>query len=201
MAAMARPKLHDEALRARLLGRAAEMLSAGGPDALSLRRLATDVDTSTTAVYSLFGGKAGLLDAVNDEAMRRFVEHLDAAGPTDDPAADLRRLAAAYRRGALRDPHLYRVMFDRRPAGLPPDTLAKERAAATLSPLVDMVRLGIDRGVLAGTDPVQVATALWATVHGLVTLELGELLPPTVADPERLFDDAVRAAVAGWSAG
>ena len=40
---MGRPKPHTAALRVRLLDRAADLLSSEGPQALSLRRLATDV--------------------------------------------------------------------------------------------------------------------------------------------------------------
>ena len=58
---MPRPKTHDDALRRRLLERAGELLSTEGPGAVSLRKIATDVNTSTTAVYSLFGGKPALL--------------------------------------------------------------------------------------------------------------------------------------------
>ena len=54
-----RPKVHDAALRARLLECAGATLSTRGLAALSLRTLAADVGTSTTAVYALFGGKPG----------------------------------------------------------------------------------------------------------------------------------------------
>ncbi|MEU0193944.1 TetR family transcriptional regulator [Streptomyces afghaniensis] len=63
-ASVARPKTHDESLRLRLLHRAAATVFDRGTAALSLRQLAADVKTSTTAVYSLFGSKAGLLDSL-----------------------------------------------------------------------------------------------------------------------------------------
>ena len=50
-----RTKVHDAALRSRLLECAGATLSAGGLAALSLRSLAAEVGTSTTAVYALFG--------------------------------------------------------------------------------------------------------------------------------------------------
>ncbi|MGH8963898.1 MAG: TetR/AcrR family transcriptional regulator, partial [Actinomycetes bacterium] len=84
---MARPKVHDAALRARLLTRARELLSTDGTDGVSLRVLARDCGTSTTAVYSLFGGKPELLEALLHEALRRFTAHLDAVRPGDDPVA------------------------------------------------------------------------------------------------------------------
>src|SRR5829696_1449258 len=197
---MARPKLHDEALRLRLLDRAAELLSSEGPDALSLRRLAADVGTSTTAVYSLFGGKPALLRAVLAEAVRRFGKHLNSVEPSDDPRDDLWRLAMAYRASALADPHMYAVMFHRRmPAVEPAADLPSDDGVDTFAPLVDAVRRGMAAGRLPDGDPVTVATACWATAHGLVSLEIGGFLPEDAGDPEQLFASTVRAVARGWA--
>ena len=48
------------------------------------------------------------------------------------------------------------------------------------------------------TEPATVALALWATVHGLVSLHLraGHAAPT----PETVFDFALRTAVEGWLA-
>jgi hypothetical protein len=43
-----------------------------------------------------------------------------------------------------------------------------------------------------------VSLALWATVHGLVSLHLRGLHPTDAPPPERVFELALRAAVAGW---
>ena len=72
-----RPKVHDAALRTRLLECAGATLPTGGLAALSLRTLAADVGTSTTAIYALFGGKPGLLQALHAEAIRRFAARLE----------------------------------------------------------------------------------------------------------------------------
>jgi AcrR family transcriptional regulator len=90
---MARPKVHDEALRVRLLERARTVLSSEGPAGLSLRTLARDCDTSTTAVYSLFGGKTGLLTALFDDAFRTLGRRLSAVKPGADSLDDIVRLA------------------------------------------------------------------------------------------------------------
>ena len=195
---MARPKLHDEALRTKLLDRAAELLSSEGPEALSLRRLAADVGTSTTAVYSLFGGKPALLAAIYDEAVRRFGEHLGDVPVTDDPMADLRRLAEAYRRSALDDPHLYEVMFTARSSVFEPDRGAKQRSLATFAPLVDAIGRAMAARLLPPGDPVPLAAACWATAHGLVSLELGDQLPPDAGRTDELFTGTLRALAAGW---
>src|SRR4051794_38697456 len=99
-----RPRTHDEALRAKLLSQAQATLSTHGASGLSLRTLARDCGTSTTAVYSLFGGKRGLLTALFDDAFGRLAQLLAGVRPGADPPAGLGALAVAYRRGGLARP-------------------------------------------------------------------------------------------------
>ncbi len=190
--------MHDEALRLRLLDAAGRLLAAEGPDALSVRRLATEVRTSTTAVYSLFGGKPGLVRALFVEAFRRFGAHLDAVVPSDDPLADVLALARAYRASALDDPHLYAVLFGSPVPGFEPQPQDWECAAATFTPLLDAVRRGVEVGLLRDEDPGLIATAMWGCVHGLVSLELGSAIPPQAGLPADVFESAIRANLAGW---
>lgn len=160
---MPRPKTHDEALRVRLLDRAGELLSSAGPEALSLRRLAADVGTSTTAVYSLFGGKAALVRELYVAAFQRFGARLGEVTRTGEPAEDLVQLGLAYRLAALAEPHLYSIMFTKAVAGFEPDHHAAEHV---LGPLVD---IGRQAGL---SDPETAAMTVWGLVHGLVSLEL-----------------------------
>ena len=198
LAHMPRPKIHDEALRLRLLEHAVRTLSEYGVDALSLRKLAAHAGTSTTAVYSLFGGKPGLLNAVFDEAFRRFGEPIINVPITDDPREDLFALAMAYRASALAEPHFYQVMFGPIGATVSPDPQTIERAKRAFRPVFEMVRGAIAAGLLNADNPTAVATTMWATVHGMVSLELRSLLPSQAGDPAELYRQAVLAVGAGW---
>lgn len=192
---MGRPKIHDEALRGRLVDRAAALVFDDGVDALNLRRLAADAGTSTSAVYSLFGNKAGLLEGLYREAARRFGARLAEVEATEDPVDDIVRLGVAYRDYALREPHLYAIMFDRHSAEFGDD--ARNEAAATLVPLVAAVRRAQDRGALRKVAPELVALACWGVAHGLVSLELAASVPPGL-DVAAGYEDALRAMVDGW---
>lgn len=197
---MGRKRLHDEQLRQRLLDVAAERLAKDGVDGLSLRVLAAAADTSTAAVYSLFGGKPGLLTALHERAFRRFGQAQEAVGVGDDPVEDLVRLGLAYRASAIADPHGYRIMFggEIRPADVTPEL--RQSAADTFLPLLHAVRRCVAEGRLTEVVPAEsIATALWANVHGLVSLELGGFLPPAAGDLAAVFETAVRSTLRGWT--
>ncbi len=193
---MPRPKTHDDALRRRLLERAGELLSTEGPAAVSLRKIATDVNTSTTAVYSLFGGKPALLEALYDEAFSRFGSHLANVPVTDDPKEDLVQIGLAYRRSALADPRFYSVLYSK----VVEPTKAMSRAAGrTFAPVINGVRRAIELGVYRPEDPEQIAMSMWGIAHGLVSLELNGNLPPGI-DAAATYELALRAHGRGWLA-
>lgn len=183
------PDIHGKAdsrrnaQRGALLDAASEMLAHGGPDAISLRKLAAKVGTSTMAIYTAFGGKEGLIAALFDEAFDRLAA-AQAAVPRDpEPLLWLGGLARAYRAFALKNPSYYALMIS---ATLPvPASLrhqesdADEPAARGISRhpayryLLEGIEACIAEGTLAGnTDPALVADAFWAAVHGLCSLEL-----------------------------
>src|SRR5690625_7182060 len=105
---MARPRQYDDALRRRLIDLASEQISTHGVDTLSVRSLAQRAGTTTAAIYTLFGSRDALVDAVATEGLARFEAHLRAVPRTDEPAADLLTLGLAYRTSALAGPPLYR---------------------------------------------------------------------------------------------
>jgi AcrR family transcriptional regulator len=207
---MPRPRLHDDALRARLLDVASTAISHAGVDALRVRDVAGTAGTSASAVYALFGGRDELVQAVGDEAFRRFAEHLARVPRTDDPGADLLALGLAYRTSALADPHFYRVMFEAARAGAQEPGRGPATEFVVLRDAVDRVLAGAATGTPRADDPVappadprgtstrtdaarEVAVHLWGLAHGLVGLELAGLLPGDVPAREERFRDALTA--------
>lgn len=164
--------MHDDAVRRRLLEVTGEVVSTAGADAVTVRDVAARAGTSASAVYALFGSRDALLRAVADEGYRRFADHLAAAARTGDPATDLLALGLAYRASALADPHFYRVMFAS--AGGP------VAAGSQPGPVTERATFRVLRDAVArvaGGDADEAALALWAQVHGLVSLELSGLMP------------------------
>lgn len=166
-------------VRAALIAEAARLLDEGGPEAVSVRKVAEAVGTSTMAVYTHFGGKPELLRAVCSEGFRQLARRLDRVRRTDDPVADLAGLARAYRRAAHANPHLFRAMFGRPVVELLADPDEQLSALQTFLVLVRTVERAVEAGRFDPGDPGEAALELWSAVHGLVTIELGAGLQST----------------------
>lgn len=198
---MPRPKIHDEVLRDRLLDAAARTVSTDGVTALSLRSLAAEAGTSTSAVYALFGGRPELVQALYLRAFSGFGEAQRAVPVTDDPLADLLALGRGYRNWALGHRHLYAIMFGGALAGIEPDQASLEQCRSTMDPLLVAVSRGVTNGLLGHGTVEAIATAIWAGVHGAVSLELtaGLLaLPRPALDAQ--YEALLASILRGWRA-
>src|SRR2546423_13199534 len=104
-----RGEVHGDILRVAMLDAAGALLHAEGPQALTTRRLADAVGTSTQAIYTLFGGKEGIVRAMYVEGFDRLEQELAAVDAAESPSDYLLGLGRAYRKAALRSPHYYDV--------------------------------------------------------------------------------------------
>ena len=194
---MARPRLHDENLRLRLLENAGRLVTEHGVDGLSLRTLAAQSQTSTTAIYSLFGGKTGLLGALFDESFASFGASQRAVPISGDPVTDLAGLGLAYWEWARLHPQLYGVMFSQALAGVERSPEQAARAESTMQPLAGVVGAAVRSGLLTG-NPAIITFSVWAAVHGVVSLALADCAPPDEALRTELFTATAEAIVRGW---
>lgn len=164
-------------LRSALLDAAGEILAREGPSALTTRRVSAAAGTTTQSIYTLFGGKEGIVRAMYREGYARLATRMRRVRATDDPLRDLLELGRAYRAAALASPSFYDVMFGRPVPEFTPDEDDLAIAQGTRDVLAAAVRRVVDAGLLEpGADPDEVAQWLWAVVHGLVSLELAGAL-------------------------
>src|SRR5918992_1125699 len=143
----------QEALRRALLDAASGLLLEEGPGALTMRRVAGAVGCSTTVLYTMFGGKEGLADALYREGFERLRRRLEAAGGDPDPLARLRALGLAYRDSALAEPGYYGVIFQQAIPGFGPSPESLAVAGASLEVLTRAVRVAMAAGALRAGDP------------------------------------------------
>ena len=170
----------DAALRAKLMMVAEQLLDRHGPDGLSIRELARECGVSTMGIYTLFGGRPGVMQALYAEGFVRLHAHALSAEQRDDPALWLIGQMAAYRRFAINNVGMYRLMFGGQRRFVPADrnsrfaglTVPVTDAYPSFAALVDAVAAcggGAGEGAPAAED---VAFAVWAHLHGLVGLEI-----------------------------
>ncbi|MEH0548478.1 TetR-like C-terminal domain-containing protein [Streptomyces sp. B21-105] len=190
---MGRPRTNDEGVKERLVECATEMLATGPRESVTVRAVAAAAEASTTAVYSLFGGKNGLIRAVRDRAVAGLFQDVSAVPTSADPLADLYALAVAYRRWGRGHSHLYTVLF----GGVQPFAPSgKVGTGDPIRPLLAAIDRAVTANVLAG-DATEIALSIWATMHGLVTLELAGALEAATA--EAAFRSSVHATLRGWA--
>ncbi|WUT01008.1 WHG domain-containing protein [Streptomyces sp. NBC_00708] len=190
---MGRPRTNDEAVKERLVECATEMLATRPRESVTVRAVAAAADASTTAVYSLFGGKDGLIRAVRDRAVTGLFQDLSAVQTSADPLADLYALAVAYRRWGCGHSHLYTVLF----GGVQSfDPSGEAGAGDPVRPLLAAIDRALTASVLAG-DATAIALSVWATLHGLVALELAGALDAATAGAA--FRTTVHAMLRAWT--
>ncbi|MDI6629836.1 MAG: TetR-like C-terminal domain-containing protein, partial [Rhodococcus sp. (in: high G+C Gram-positive bacteria)] len=117
---------------------------------------------------------------------------------TGDPEVDLRALAIAYRDWALRNPHLYAVMFGGVLGSIDVSDEA-QLASTAMDPLRAAVASAVADGIMAGAPVELISHSFWAIVHGLVSLELAM---PTNSDDETrraMFEAGTESVLRGWT--
>jgi AcrR family transcriptional regulator len=182
-----------ESLRRLLLDTASSLLEREGPDALTMRRIAAEAGCSTSVLYTMFGGKAGIAEGLWREGFARLAAALEEATGAD-PLQRLGAMGRAYRSNALANRSYYAVMFQRPIPGFEPSPQAYQESLRPLQMLANTVAECIDAGVFRGEDPTHIAGVLWAATHGAVSLELAGY--EGAVDADRRFDDLCSAAAA-----
>lgn len=187
------------ALRRAVLDAATELLISKGTGGLTMRAVAESVGASTTVLYTLFGGKQGLIEELWAEGVARLWQaEQEAQQGADDPLARLVALGSAYRRNALENPGYYRMMFGGNASGFTPSAAAIEQRHATFQPLIDAAAACIRAGIFRPEDPERIALILWATAHGVVSLQLSGDIPEDEA--EEIYSQALRAVASSFFA-
>ena len=169
---MGRPREHNAQTRAALRAAAERIAAEDGVGALSVRAVADAANTSTRAVYSVFGSKDGLVDSLAQTAFEFLFAEIQALPETSDPVADLLDVGRVFQRLVREHPALYRIAFQRVVPGLragPELTSARERALAQLQ---DRIRRLADAELLGRTSVGDATVAFEAAMEGLANAEL-----------------------------
>jgi AcrR family transcriptional regulator len=162
-------RARERAARRRLIATTArEVAEREGWEAVTTRRLSTEIEYSQPVIYKHFASLDEITDAVALEGFAELATALrearEAAGPADAAGA-VHAVAHRYARFATDAPALYDAMFSRR-SRLPELAAAFAELRAAVEPA-------------AGDADVELlAEAVWAALHGIVVLDRGGRLHP-----------------------
>jgi AcrR family transcriptional regulator len=145
-----------------------------GWDAVTTRRLSTEIEYSQPVLYKHFGSMEDIVEAVALEGFAELRETLHAARRScTAPEDEVGRVAAAYSGFAATNPALYDAMFTR-------STRLRFGADDTPTPLSEAfgeLREAVT-AVATAPDVDTLAEVLWAALHGLVMLGRNDRLRP-----------------------
>jgi AcrR family transcriptional regulator len=174
------PRKKDSELltRERIVEAAMRVIDAEGIDALSMRRLGTELDVNPMAAYHYVPNKAALYDLVLDAVMSGIdLGVIDPAAPVDER---LKQAARAYQAAMLRHPRAIPVLASR-----------SVRSISALRPVEAFVQLLFEVGLdttqaLAAVDAMAqyILGGVMGYYHHMVDVEAGEQrefdqLPPS----------------------
>jgi len=178
-------------LRRQILDASRQILIEQGYGALSLRRIASMIGCSATAIYLYFDNRDALVHSLIDEGFDLLYDRVAsaAASPRDphDALDGLRRIAWEYIAFGLENPEYYEIMFLLNPREMARFPTEKyRRAARSMEPFADELRAGIAAGRLRAVDPRGFVNVVWASLHGGTAIVLARRLDVRI-DRERFL--------------
>lgn len=194
-----------------------QQIAEKGAASLSLRGIARALNITAPAIYNYFPNRDALVTALIVDAFQSFGDaQIDAVAalPEDDHARRLRNLGLAYRQWAVDHPQRYQLIFGTpipgydAPVEITGPVAARGLTAlvevldaahradqlnptyeAAMSPEVESMLRAWECSRAPGIDLDILFTALviWGRVHGLVSLEIGNQLPPAITDAGAIY--------------
>lgn len=170
------------------------VLRRDGAAGVTVRSVAAEAGVAPMGVYSRFGSKEGLVDALLIRALGEVQRAVAARGEAD-PVERMRASARRYRQWALEHPAHYQAIFL---SGL---GVASDDVTAHLMSVLDAGCANIEhamaRGALRAGDPAEIVSRFWCATHGAITFELHGLV--VTDDADKNFEAVLDMVIQGLS--
>ena len=179
-----------------MLHRTLLTLERNGPAAVTARRIAADAESSTAAVYELFGDKHGVIRSLFLDGFHRLAQLLHELSSVGDGRGDLIASLDTTRAFAVESPALFEVMYQRPFIEFQPGPSDLEAAQSIYVHVVGRVATWIGAPKRAART-IDAAHALVALNRGLVADEIAGVLGNTPASIGRRRRVAINALLDG----
>jgi AcrR family transcriptional regulator len=184
------------ALRDNALSAAARLLVAEGPAALTVRRIARELDCSTKVLYTLFQGKHGIGSALYQQGCDELRASIATLSTRQAPADYFRALAQTYWSFAMSHRGYYQVMFGSAIPNFVPKPEDREATSRALAAVIGQVENYVRLDLLPVSNPALLVQVLWSALHGVVSLYLLEHFGSTEA-AEEVYQETTHALLFG----
>lgn len=153
---------HSQTSTAAIVAAGRRLLEERGVDALTMREVADAVGVRAPSLYKRVRSRSDLFRLILEDVADELTVALDAAAASGDPAADVRAMAATYRRFARANPVAYALMLT--PSAVPGATARSVRSSATF--------LRVVAELVGQAQALEAARLIVAWAHGFISMEL-----------------------------
>jgi AcrR family transcriptional regulator len=158
-------------LKARISSVALDLLEQDGPDAVTMRKVASAVGITPMAIYHHFNSRETLLRQITDAEFDKLLDCINARGHRGTLRTQILHCMDGYLDYAFSRARVFDHVFCKPREGarrFPDDFSARQ--SPTLTPIADLVSRAMAEGQLMQDDPWEVALQLWSLTHGYITL-------------------------------
>jgi len=172
--------------REKILDAARELFVTEGYEGVSMRRVAEKIEYSPTAIYVHFADKEELFHELCRQDFARLQAVMQSAEMPADPIERLRQIGRSYIQFGVRFPNHYVFMFMTPHLPQEPDEEDREIMGNPEKDAYAMLKRAVQEAINAGCfrDEVQdaelVSQTLWASVHGVISLNIAKCKDPWV---------------------
>ena len=172
--------------RDKILDAARELFVTEGFEGVSMRKVAEKIEYSPTAIYVHFADKQELFRELCHQDYARLAEVFQSSVMSTDPVERLKQIGAIYLDFGSRYPNHYKFMFMTTHPPHEPDEIDKEVMGNPEMDAYAFLKSAVQQAIDAGcfrpeiTDPEIVSQTLWASVHGVISLEIAKGSDPWV---------------------
>jgi AcrR family transcriptional regulator len=172
-----RREREKQELRDKIMDAARAIFATEGYDAVSMRRIAEQIEYSPAAIYVHFPDKESLFREVVGCDFMRLSGDFTRLTSIADPVQRIRELGRTYIKFGTRHPNHYRLMFmtdHNAKSGAADKPLPGESGQGAYS----FLSSAVEEAMIAGEfreeldDPALVTQTLWAAVHGVTSLQI-----------------------------
>ena len=163
-------RLKDET-KVSILDAAYKIVTDEGWQALSMRKIADEIEYTAPIIYEYFSNKEAILTELNKKGFLYLTTEIEEArNKHHQPAEQLEAMWMAYWNFAFRKKELYQLMF-----GVAMNCCAAQKAPEIEAP-ANLIR-DVIRELMAGKDVPETEVCrkyytFWSVIHGLISINL-----------------------------